>query len=273
MACMKSKVFDTRVLSDIYRLCKKGQVATLSASLAYYMLFSLFPTLAVLGNVFSAFPTLVSPMLEKMKSLAPEVVEGLFEGVLSREGRGFVTGGVILSLFAFVRLIRNLKFHLDKLYKKGNSHTYIGSWIFSFVMSLYVLLLLYLMLFCIVFGEQILKLLVTFFRAERLFIVLWEKLRFIVLLFLLVFFLVLTYRFLPSYHMRVREVMPGVVFSVAGWLVSSYLFSFYVENFSRYSLLYGSLGAVIILMTWLYILSFVLLVGANINLALLKKGS
>ena len=68
---------------------------------------------------------------------------------------------------------------------------------------------------------------------------------------------------------RVRTVLPGVVLAMVVWLVVSIGFSVYVENFANYSVIYGTLGAVIVLLVWLYLTSFVLILGAEFNAALL----
>lgn len=67
---------------------------------------------------------------------------------------------------------------------------------------------------------------------------------------------------------RVRTIMPGVVLAMVAWLVVSIGFSAYVENVADYSVIYGTLGAVIVLLVWLYLTSFVLILGAEFNAAL-----
>jgi membrane protein len=73
------------------------------------------------------------------------------------------------------------------------------------------------------------------------------------------------YRYTPAKRISWQEVFPGAIVSTIGWLIVSLGFSFYVNNFSNYSRLYGSLGAVFVLMTWLYISSIILILGGEIN--------
>ena len=63
--------------------------------------------------------------------------------------------------------------------------------------------------------------------------------------------------------------MPGVLVALIGWMVVSAAFSFYVENFANYSVIYGALGTVIVLMMWLNLTAVVLIMGAEVNGALL----
>jgi membrane protein len=95
------------------------------------------------------------------------------------------------------------------------------------------------------------------------------------LAFLVMSLLALIYRFGPSRRQGAewRWVSVGAIFATAVWLVASLGFSYYVSNFSHYDRMYGSLGAVIILMFWLYLSFFIVLVGAEINAVLeLEKG-
>ena len=66
-----------------------------------------------------------------------------------------------------------------------------------------------------------------------------------------------------------RNIVPGVVVSLVAWIALSAGYSFYVENFANYSLIYGTLGTMVVLMIWLYLTATVLIMGAEINDALL----
>mgnify|MGYP004706750339 CR=1 FL=1 len=84
------------------------------------------------------------------------------------------------------------------------------------------------------------------------------------------FTLSLMYRLIPAHRLRLRQVMPGALFSTVSWLGTSWLFSLYVSRFANYSRFYGSLGGVIILMIWIYLSSITLLMGSEVN-ALLER--
>ena len=74
-------------------------------------------------------------------------------------------------------------------------------------------------------------------------------------------------------RLRARDLYPGVLAALLGWMVTSYLFSWYVENFASYSLFYGSIGAVIVLLVWLNFTAAILIMGAELNgiLSALRK--
>ena len=85
-------------------------------------------------------------------------------------------------------------------------------------------------------------------------------------------FVLLVNRLVPNLRLTFRQVLPGALFSFGSWVLVSLVFSFYVDNIARYSLLYGSLGAIIVLMLWLYITCITLLLGPMLNHILLLRG-
>ncbi|SJU35359.1 ribonuclease BN/uncharacterised domain fusion protein [Clostridioides difficile] len=84
----------------------------------------------------------------------------------------------------------------------------------------------------------------------------------------MVFIFASIYRFTPSKRLKWRDVIPGSIFSTVGWIITSYGFSFYIDNFRNFSRFYGSLGAVFILMTWLFLVSILFILGVEINCVL-----
>jgi membrane protein len=82
------------------------------------------------------------------------------------------------------------------------------------------------------------------------------------------------YHFTPSRRFRYREVIPGSIFSTLGWILTSLVFSFYINNFGNFSRTYGSLGGIIALLVWLYWISIIVMLGGELNasLAFMRAG-
>jgi membrane protein len=70
---------------------------------------------------------------------------------------------------------------------------------------------------------------------------------------------------LPNKKMKIKEVIPGTIFSFFGLAIISKIFSYFVQEFSRYSLVYGGLAAIIILLIWLFLCGIILMIGSEIN--------
>lgn len=100
---------------------------------------------------------------------------------------------------------------------------------------------------------------------------LWDLLQYAIPLFVMFIVFTLLYWIAPSRRLALREVMPGALFTTIGWITTSILFSVYVNQFSDFSKTYGSLGGVTVLLIWLYISSFIILAGGEINAVLLNR--
>jgi membrane protein len=90
-------------------------------------------------------------------------------------------------------------------------------------------------------------------------------LRYAVLTAYLFFVLFGLYFILPGTRQRVRDALPGTLFALSSWILTSWAFSFYVDRLADYATIYGSLGTIIMLLSWLYLINMILLLGAHIN--------
>lgn len=267
---IKSKIINLRFFRELYGIYKNKSVSTLSASLAFYMLFTVFPGVIVIKSVIDliSFDGGFEFVLRSLPSGTEELIGEYLSYTENFGSAGIIAGGIFVSLFSLVKFTRSLKRHIDEIHNSGRKNSYALSWIFSFVMSLYFLALLYLSLLCLVFGESVLKFLAAVIGKEKLFVLFWQKARVILPVILLFLFLLLVFAFLPDRKYPLKSVIPGVIFTECAWLLSSYFFSLYIEKFSRYSIIYGPLGTTVIMMLWFYILSNIILIGICINFVL-----
>ena len=101
---------------------------------------------------------------------------------------------------------------------------------------------------------------------------LWNYLRYIIPLAYMILIFALLYKFSPNIgknlRIPIREVLPGAVFTTIAWVSLSLLLSYYVSNFGKYAITYGSLGGVIVLLIWMYYSSIVIVLGGEINATL-----
>jgi len=117
----------------------------------------------------------------------------------------------------------------------------------------------------VVFGDFILDKMSMLFHVSAPFITIGRVIRIIVPAGVVFITLALMYYVIPSHRLSFNSVLPGALFSTVFWMGSSWLFSIYVARFGRYSVYYGSLGGVIILMIWIFISSITLLMGSEVN--------
>ena len=108
------------------------------------------------------------------------------------------------------------------------------------------------------------------FGVSQLLLAFFATLRWVIIVASILLGFTLVYRFAPNVKQRLRSVAAGSVFGVVALILVSLCFSIYVRNFGDYGAMYGSIGAVVVLMLWFYAAAFVIIAGAEIN-ALLQK--
>jgi membrane protein len=140
---------------------------------------------------------------------------------------------------------------------------------FGPVLALMVIFSVMLMLI----GPDLVEPIAGLVGLEEVFVSLWGWLRFPIALSLLAVVLSLVYRFGPNARQRFRTVAVGAALAVVLWAISSVGFSFYLANFANYGVTYGSLGAAVGLLFYLYLCASVVLVGAEVNAAICQSVS
>ena len=114
-------------------------------------------------------------------------------------------------------------------------------------------------------GRQVLEFAGRFVTVPEAFIELWSGLRFLVMGGVMFAAIGLLYAAAQDVRQPARNILPGTGIALAAWMVVSAAFSFYVENFGRYSVIYGALGTIIVLMMWLNLTALMLIMGAEVN--------
>ena len=74
-----------------------------------------------------------------------------------------------------------------------------------------------------------------------------------------------------NYKYSIKMIFPGSLFSAAGWIIISLAFSYYVKHFNNYTMIYGSIGGIIVLLLWLYWSTGILLLGSALNAVLISE--
>jgi membrane protein len=117
----------------------------------------------------------------------------------------------------------------------------------------------------LIFGPQLGAWLASSIGLGDVFSVAWNIARWIIIPLCLIVALAVLYYFAPDVEQQWRWITPGSVCAVVGWILASLGFAYYVNNFGSYNTTYGSIGAVIVLLTWLYVTGFFILVGGELN--------
>jgi membrane protein len=244
--------------------------------MSYYFVLSMFPFLIVLASLVAVLPFtgMWEGVLEWMTLYFPRGSQHIvFQIVLGlTEGRaGFLSLGLAGTIWAATNGLMSLIDALDRVYEVPETRGYLKRLGLAILM-IFVLAILALATFGLLSaGGRIDFWLLS--HSVRLLAnpLLWRSVRWVTPVVALGVCIAIVDRTMPNVRRRPwRWTLPGVVFILAGWLVSTALFNLYAEYVSTFNKTYGVLGVFVLLMIWIYFLSVVVLIGAAINCELSK---
>lgn len=248
---------------------KNDDIFALGAQLAYYLILSFIPFLMFLMTLIG-FSNLSSiEVLNGMRTVLPdsvfELVKSTVIEVVDKQYTGILGMSIALAMWAASSGFRAVIKGVNKAYDIKENRSFIKLVFIAILFTFSLAIVIILTLAMLVFGDLIGRYLSSILPFHNAIVMTWNVLRYIIVIAMMILTFASIYRYTPAEKRRWREVYPGAIATTIGWIVVSIGFSYYVNNFSNYSRLYGSLGAVFVLMTWLYITSMILILGAEIN--------
>ncbi len=243
-------------------------ISTYAASASFFIITAIFPFLMLILSVISYTSFDTKEFLDMVASLLPVSFQGLFYTVSEDILTTSVTAlsvSLVVTLWTAAKSMLGLLDGLNAIADVNDTRNFV----FKRIICIgYMLILIAGLLFNLglrVFGQHILSLLQhNVPRLARIFAALMEM-RGLTLYLIMALVFVLIYTFFPNKKMRFYMQIPGALFTSLAWLLFSEAFSIYVNNFSTFSTLYGSLGVLILVMLWLYFCMSIVFIGAVIN--------
>lgn len=252
-------------------------VARESAALAYYLLFSLFPLLILVSSLIGQLSLDISGILRTLSIILPADVLRLVEGYLSyvseNTNRAMLWFGLVFSVLFPMRATGSLMGAVRRAYELPTPRKRLR---YAFRVVFCTGLLLFSMTLTLLLaplGRNAVAVLADAVGLPGKFAPLWHFARFLLLGLAAFGALAVLYTAAQDARRSARAILPGAVLSTLSWITLSALYSFYAEFISSYDLIYGTLGAVVVLLIWLYLTALVLILGAEINAMLAPSGA
>lgn len=259
------------ILWRTYEEFNKDRVMSVAAGVTYYALLAVFPAIAALVSIYGLFsdPATIQDHLNTLSGVLPsgalDIIREQVVRIASQGGGALGFGfifGLVLSLWSANAGMKAIFDALNIVYGEEEKRSFIKLNLLSLTFTLGAIAFILVALVGIIVLPIVLNFVGLGSRAEWIL----SLARWPILLIGVIFGLSLLYRFGPSRDKAEwKWVTPGGIVAAVLWLAVSMLFSWYVANFGSYNETYGSLGAVIGFMTWIWLSTVVVLFGAEIN--------
>lgn len=240
-----------------------------AANAGFFIVLSVFPALLLMLSLLRYTHLEVGDLLELLGSILPEALwdtaEELIISTYQNASASVVGVSAVTALWSASRGIHGLLGGLNAVYGVTESRGYFYARAISLLYTFAFLIVMLLTLGLHVFGSSLIGLLTMIDNPVLIFLVDIIDLRFFLLLILQTLVFTLMFMALPDKPNRFWESLPGGLLASTGWLIFSDLYSIYVENFSGYANVYGSVYAVALSMLWLYCCLSILFYGGVLN--------
>lgn len=249
-----------------------------ATSVAFSFLLAVFPAILFLFTLIPYIPIdhLDIQIMDFSRNLMPEglydvVAQTIYE-IISRPRGDILSFGFIFSLYAATNGINSLTRAFNGSLEEKKSRGFVR----SRGTAALVLLILVFVLVCAVIILIVGKIVLNYIAGQGLFnsqlnLLAIHALGYISIFFIFYFGIASLYYFAPAIHKRIRFFNFGAVFASVLCILATNLFSYYLENFSSYNKLYGSIGTLIAIMVWIYLICLILILGFEINVDLRQE--
>jgi len=249
-------------------ICKHNCLGK-AAELAFYFLLALFPLLIFLLNLISFMPGVQETILFWLSRLMPpdatRIVETWVQNAFANRSGGLISFGLILSLWAASNGVGALIAALNSAYEVEEGRPFWKAHLVALGLTIALCLLVIGGALLITFGDPLARGLANLVSYQRTVGQIWLVIRYLMGLAMLTIGMAVIYIFAPNVRQRWTSIAPGALFAVVTFVSASYLFSLYIRYAASYNATYGSLGAVIVLMLWLYLMGLIMYIGGEIN--------
>lgn len=253
-----------------------------AAALAYNLLFAVFPLLIFLSNLLGVLDLNINAIIQVLYNFLPNDIVGLVENYLDyishTSSEKLLVFSLIFSVWFPMRAVKGLMDDVRLAYQLEKPRRAVIYTIRQFLYTIVFLLAIALTLLLTIFGRNVITFIIDLVPADIIdvsdyMLRAWQYLRFLPVGLLMIAAIGMLYAGSLDNRQPIKTIIPGIALALIGWMIVTVGFSFYVEHFESYTIIYGTLGAVILLLIWLYMTALILILGAELNAALITVRS
>ncbi len=271
--CFMKKLF-FRVTYFLNRMAN-ANVTPYAAYATLFIIISLFPFTMLLLSTLRFLPITEASLLNMIYKVIPATLHSFAESIIN--DLYAKSSGTLLSLSAVTAFwsassgVYGLFNGLNAVYGVRDRRMWIHR---RFICIFYTIIFLFIIvgaLFLLVFGNSLQLYLIRILPFMAEFDWMLSMIRNLLMLAVMVIFFTLIYYTFPDLNSDFVEHIPGAVFASLGWILFSYFFSIYIDNFNNYSRMYGSLTGIVLAMLWLFVCMHIIFIGGMINAIIIER--
>lgn len=255
-------------LHSLFQIIQVPEMKILPGHIAFFLVLSIIPIITLIGFIASFFSISIESLIQVATNIVPEEIMNLLMPFIT--GKGMDMNISVFMVIGFVLASNGphaIIVACDTLYNEKDK-SYLHTRVKAFVLTILLMLLFFFCLVVLAFGNSILNMILQMDFLSHIHTQLYWAFLFIKypFAFILIYWIIkMLYTMAPSKKIPSKSVTKGALFTTIMWLIVTSIFSFYISHFGGYDIFYGGLSSIIVMMIWVYILSYVLVIGIAIN--------
>lgn len=263
---MKQRV--KNILTKLYNIIRKPEMLILPGNLAFFLVLSVFPIIILIGLIVSTFSLSLDSIVAFINENLPRQIFDIITTFISGKGIDFNVGFFTVTAFVLASNGPHSIIVTSNTLYNFEQGSYLNRRIKALILTILLVLLFIFIIVVLAFGNIIVKAIFEIGILKNLSSFAYSMfvyLKWPIAFFIIFFSIKLLYTIAPDYNIPSRYVNKGAIFTTLGWILTTAIYSYYVTHFSKYDIFYGSLSNIIILMMYIYFLSYILVLGIAIN--------
>ena len=258
----------------IFKYLKRPEMRILPGQLAFFLVITIIPITALMIGICAMLSISTENIRIAINQSIPPVLANILNSVIIGDGINFnmiifyVSALLLASngIYSMINISNEIYKVKPKAMVKRRSK--------AIIMTFIVVCLLFFLLLVPVFGKTISEIILQVTGSNKIILVLHEFLsilKYPIILGILYFSFKIIYVIAPDEEIPSYTTRQGAFFASVGWILATELFAFYLEKFAKYDLFYGSISNILVLLLWVYILSYIFVLGMIINASSYKE--
>ncbi|MDD6224314.1 MAG: YihY/virulence factor BrkB family protein [bacterium] len=252
----------------VYQTIQKPEMRILPGQLSFFLLLSIIPLVALIATIISHFSISIESLMELISKTLPSEIASILNQAI--DGKSMNLNIAIFYISAFILASNgphSMIIGSNLIYKVDNKD-YLDRRIKSIFMTVILVILLVFMLIVPAYGDMIIKFVIKVIAVDSIdqtLLITYNILKYPISILLIFFCVKLLYTIAPDKSIKSNSTTYGAIFTTISWIISTEIYSFYVSDFAKYNLLYGSIANLLILFLWVYLLSYIFVLGMALN--------
>ena len=255
---------------------QEGAITTRASSLAFNFFLAFFPSIIVFFTLIPYIPIIgfQETLMEILSNILPPSTNNAtfntLDDIINNQRGGLLSIGFILALYFSTNGMSSLIQAFNSSYHIRENESIIKHQLLSILLTVVISALVFLTIILIIFGKTTIIYLVDFQLISQNKIVFLNIAKWVILIFMLFIGITTIFNIGPAVKSKIKIFSPGAILATLFIILTSIVFSYYIDNFSQYNKIYGSIGTLIIILLWIYFNAIFLLIGFELNASILN---